>query len=319
MCSSSDLLAPAKNEANNVILPTKVEEKIAQLDPAIFTVSSIFCSFQASTIVDSFQLRRPDGTSVEGLANIQVVDQFSSSISTYFAALQDDQANGVPTADNPFVLGYTISQKLPDTADIDLNASDNSTPTYFQPKQWSCTVSPGEAPGSNGLLATSGTLNYCMLTFGKGEKTLTDVDPTDQNAGIFSPTFFDITKTMGRTLDSRGDVQGCDGVMAISRHIFSDQWLYSIAEAVLPDPVAMYREMLAKAMDVNQDSVEIKVKPYTSTRNQSGVKLVKEWDIEPVTKEMNFFELKPFDRQKRANGVFLPSLVLSTCNMALTD
>lgn len=68
-------------------------------------------------------------------------------------------------------------------------------------------MTPGKKTEEPGLKTTSGKLNYCMFTHRKdSKKARIDVDPSDLNAGVFHESFFDITKSFGRTKDSKGHV-----------------------------------------------------------------------------------------------------------------
>ncbi|KAF5683866.1 aldehyde dehydrogenase (NAD+) [Fusarium circinatum] len=66
---------------------------------------------------------------------------------------------GVPTPDNPFVLGYSVSQEKADLATVNPAAAKANLPTpdFFVPKSFRCNLSPLSS-------FCQGTLNYCMLT-----------------------------------------------------------------------------------------------------------------------------------------------------------
>ena len=290
-----------KSSDNKTIIPEKAAKEILAANSEIFTVSSVFCVFQEQTIVDSFQLQAPNGKET-GLDEADIVKQFKISISNYFTLLQKEQkVNGAATVDNPFILGYSLSQKLPDLKAFDPSASTAQTPLYFQPKQWGLTVTPGKA-GGNGPIATSGTLNYCLFTHREGNNNVIDVDQTDQNAGIFTETFFDRTKTFGRTKDGNDHIQGHDGIMAFSREIFSDRWLADVARALLLDPSSTYRGMLASAMKEPEKAVAFAVKsPSSVSTTAQGCEIYQRWNIADVEK-FDYDLMKPYDRRKRANG-----------------
>ena len=145
------------------------------VDTQAFTVSSIFCLFEEQTMVDSFKLlgpdRKPVTTTVAKEAKIRIVD--------YFSNLQEEIGSGsaVPVPENPYILGYSISQKIKPTCATDTSASLKNTPSYFKPKQFNTTVTPGEGLGQQ-WITTSGTLNFCLLTHreGPGSSDKTSID-----------------------------------------------------------------------------------------------------------------------------------------------
>ena len=262
-------------------------------------MSSIFCAFQESKIVDSFQLTGPDGATL-GLEHMPEIKAFTNGVSKYFQALQDaTPTSGASTVDNPFVLGYAISQKIPDIHDFDPTVSSKDTPVFFQPKQYNLSITPGKL--GSGLKATSGTLNYCMLTHRKeGSTEPIKVDPSDLNAGGFKDTFFDITKTFGRTQDSSNQTKGCDGIMAFSKGIFSNMWLASVAVAMLPDPEKAYRKVLAEATNEDEGNIRLKVDRHTMEATGTGWKANQKWYMTEIYKEAEL--LKPYARRKRCDG-----------------
>lgn len=261
-------------------MPDRAAHQLTKVDSKIFTVSSIFCLFQETRIAESFKVHGPNGVTL-GVEAQDIVNTFSTSISTYFSLLQKSQGvKGAPTVDNPFVLGYSISQKLPDIHDIDFSASGDHTPVYFQPKQWSLSVTPGKVQADSGLKTTSGTLNYCMFTHRKDQVGPIDVDPSDLNAGVFANTFFDITKSFGKTKDSNGVTQGYDGIMAFSKEIFSDLWLDEVARSMLVSPALAYGDSVAKVISVNKSGlyfVEEPANPYPVKGQGRGVS--RHWSI----------------------------------------
>lgn len=282
-------------------MPDRAAKQLAKIDSKIFTVSSIFCLFQATRISNSFKVRGPDGVAL-GLDAQDMVNSFSQSISTYFSLLQENQKiKGAPTVDNPFVLGYSISQKLPDIRDIDYEASTDHTPVYFQPKQWSLSTTPGKVDAESGLKATSGTLNYCMFTHRKGQDDgPIVVDPSDRNAGVFADTFFDVTKSFGKTKDSHGVTQGYDGIMAFSKEIFSDWWLRDLARSMLVDPNLKHRWSIGVAIGESDPSFGLDPEQSYSVKGQ-GLGVSRTWSLPRDLFQYYRFPT-PFIIRKRIRG-----------------
>ena len=123
---------------------------------------------------------------------------------TELNSLQQAGQIGAPTPDNPYVLGYGLSQKVPDLAQVNPDATPDSTPKYFIPKGYQMTVTPGytwSGAQRQDSKYTRGTLNFCLFTFRedndpnpvrKPEKTIV---AQNANSGKLSQTLFDLTKT----------------------------------------------------------------------------------------------------------------------------
>ncbi|KAK1479758.1 hypothetical protein CTAM01_14505 [Colletotrichum tamarilloi] len=141
------------------------------------------------------------------VTNQQAVTNFIIAITTRFAPPSSpttvaSSGNGLPTPENPFVLGYGISQvdpkPLPQTPQFD--------PQNFQ-------FSVSHQP--NGY----GTLNFLMLL---GPITpLTNVTQNG-NAGVFAVPFL---KSIGADAPSPAGGPQYDGTLAVSAKAFRDQYI----------------------------------------------------------------------------------------------
>jgi hypothetical protein len=133
---------------------------------------------------------------------------------------------GTVTPDNPFVLGYGISQTVPDIRLINPTADPDLTPRFFIPRKFQMTTTPGSVQPS-GEKFTNGTLNFCMVTHrdcypntkvempGREERL---VGPQQNlNAGKLDRTFFDVTRTAAH-----------DGVMGFCRDLILDKFIAQI-------------------------------------------------------------------------------------------
>ena len=110
----------------------------------------------------------------------------------------------MPTPDHPYVLGYGLSQKVPDLKQVNPDATPDSTPKYFVPRSYQMTVTPGytwNRAQRQDSKYTRGTLNFCLLTFRedndpnpvrKPEKTII---AQNANSGKLSQNLFDLTET----------------------------------------------------------------------------------------------------------------------------
>ncbi|KAL6705342.1 hypothetical protein ACN47E_007152 [Coniothyrium glycines] len=246
-----EVIRPAQDPNRPAATEKKVTDRLGHyIDSQIFTVSTIFCLFEEKSMTESFILLDKSRNPYLGSA----LGDLRSNVTQYFCDMADEwKANkGTPfaTTENPYILGYGISQKKIDAKSIaGENVSGKDTPDCFRPKQLLMSITPGEVRSE--WMCTSGSLNYCLLTHRnspEGHQPV-DIDEADLNAGIITENFFDLTKTLGRTKDAQGNIQGHDGIMAFSKGVFSGQWLRSIVQDLLPDPSSIdYRGFIAKGL-----------------------------------------------------------------------
>ncbi|KUJ14210.1 uncharacterized protein LY89DRAFT_736258 [Mollisia scopiformis] len=95
------------------------------VDSRNFLVSSIFCVFQAAQMANTFQLRNPEGKLLE-LG--EAPGDFTLTVSKYFTGMQVKE--GQMTPDNPFVLGYGISQELLNIKEVNSEIKQPSRNTH---------------------------------------------------------------------------------------------------------------------------------------------------------------------------------------------
>lgn len=137
------------------------------------------------------------------------------------------------------MLGYGISQKVPDIREINPNADPDLTPRFFIPKKFQMTTTPGSVQ-PDGTKFTNGTLNFCMLThreYWPGTKTEKPgreerlVNPEqNRNAGILPQTFFDTTRTSAH-----------DGVMGFCKDLILDQFICEVmGKSFYADPSVIF-------------------------------------------------------------------------------
>ena len=138
----------------------------------------------------------------------------------------------MPTPDHPYVLGYSLSQKVPDLKQVNPDATPDSTPKYFIPSDYQMTVTPGyiwNGAQRQDSKYTRGTLNFCLLAFRddndpnpirKPEKTII---AQNANSGKLSQTLFDLTKTSEN-----------DGVMGFAQDLMLAKFFGPAASKCLP-------------------------------------------------------------------------------------
>ena len=196
-----------------------ITEKPATVDSRTFLASSIFCLFESTQIANSFKLTNEKGLIVSA-NDFQTIQTFSKTITTYFATLRN---SGLPTAQNPFVLGYAITQKIatvsnvtgPGTTEKPAPTTDK-TPKYFIPRRYDISVTP--PPAGYGV---PGSINFCLQTYRDGAKDQTDVDIIKApNAGI---SYY----TPQQNIVPGGMSTNHDGVMLLSRKVFLDKFAIS--------------------------------------------------------------------------------------------
>ena len=102
------------------------------------------------------------------------------------------------------MLGYGLSQKVPDLKQVNPDATPDSTPKYFIPKGYQMTVTPGytwSGAQRQDSKYTRGTLNFCLFTFREENDPNPVREPVktivaqNANSGKLSQTLFDLTKT----------------------------------------------------------------------------------------------------------------------------
>lgn len=256
-------------------------------------------------MVETFRLLDAERNVVMG----ERARELMKDITAYFQEVQESLSRkGAPTPENPFILGYSISQKIPTTAEKDSTATQDKTPVYFKPKQFNMSVTPGDGTAQQ-FITTSGTLNFCMLTQRPGldgDKRV-EIDETDFNAGVIKRNFFDITKSMGKTTDTRGFVQGHDGIMAFSKELFHNMWLRDLLGDLKFDPAQVYRPVLAKASfgdSTPEDRIHISVRPDSEEKLSNGWRSTQVWKMDAV--DVNGIGIDPYDRRQFALGKFCP-------------
>ncbi|KAG8708319.1 hypothetical protein FRC08_018965 [Ceratobasidium sp. 394] len=202
--------------------PTTFEKLKKGIDNKLFTPSSVFCLFEAGQIAQSFQLYDEQNQLITGntkkpapdgkLADFgQKTDDFMLAIASRFA-----NSEHLPTPQNPFVLGYGISQPNPDP---------HPSEPWFIPQNFQFSVT--HAP--NGF----GSLNFLMLL-----NPMQPVQNVEHNllAGLFDVSFLDrIGASAPNPTTKRPEY---NGVMAIAAKTFKEQYILKCLLPLfkLPDP-----------------------------------------------------------------------------------
>ena len=222
--SSPDILKLANDPKNPVVLPSKAKEKFQELaditakpqavDSRTFLASSIFCLFSSTQIANTFTLTNEKGNNLS-VAEFQTLNTISKSISQYFTTLKQSE---LPTVDNPFVLGYAITQELPTLSAVTGPGTTgkpppttDKTPKYFIPRRYDISVTP-PPPG----YGVSGSINFCLQTFRDDPKDQVDIDIT-KTPGVGISYY---TPQQNILPGGRSDVH--DGVMVLSKRLFLD-------------------------------------------------------------------------------------------------
>jgi hypothetical protein len=113
------------------------------------------------------------------------------------------------------VLGYGLSQTVPDLSSINPEANSADAPKYLTPRMYQITVSSNNGKNSK---YTNGTLNFCILTHrGEGEQPLRSFNRFDRSknplAGQLATTLFDLTRTREH-----------DGIMGFATDLIWDKY-----------------------------------------------------------------------------------------------
>lgn len=196
--------------------------------------------------MNSFKMKDPDGKFLDNRG------QVAFSINTIVSYFQDN-ADGTPNKDNPFLLGYTISQKVPDLKDVN-GKPLVPAPRYFVPSSFICTVSPRvPCPNNEAEVPTpspspndkcQGAINYIMRTL-RPDGIAVRPPLVAGNDGKFDENLF---ATIGR----KADPGGMDGLMVISADTFTEWFLSTFLKR---DLIEAYEKELV------QDGYKIYVRP----------------------------------------------------------
>ncbi|EHK96088.1 hypothetical protein M7I_8223 [Glarea lozoyensis 74030] len=160
---------PADSTTSHVSISQGVKEQLQAVGDKNFQVSTIFCAMQNARLVRSFRLVDANGNEPTSVKNTKgeaidvrtMVENLMNIISSRFTSQNKSNTEGLgPTPDNPFILGYTMSSKVPELKDVNpaAAAANIPTPNYFVPKSFRVNLSPGNQ-------YSEGTMNYCMQTF----------------------------------------------------------------------------------------------------------------------------------------------------------
>jgi hypothetical protein len=207
----------ANDPKDSVILPEKTKaefQKLAditsteeKIDSRSFLASSIFCLFQSTQISNSFTVSTDKGGQLS-VDEFETIDTFNKTVCAYFTTLR---SSGLPTTDNPFVLGYAITQELPTMAQANPDATTDKTPKYLIPRRYDMSVTA--APAGFGV---SGAINFHLQTFREKAQDQIDVDILKHpNAGT---AYY----TAQQNITPNGIGNSYDGVMVLSRKTFLD-------------------------------------------------------------------------------------------------
>lgn len=184
-------------------------ERLEAVKNENYTVTTLFCLFESTRIVNSFKFVDKAKMNKSGSS---AADAAASLISNYFAALSDHPSIG-STPNNPFVLGYGLTQEVGEETEEQLQRSEHVP--YMVPKSFDLTVTAGDKQHSNGVL------NYCILTNRRKGSEASILDRQgDWNAGVWAAGDTPYTRIRANGMSS-----GADGVIAISCGVFRDLWL----------------------------------------------------------------------------------------------
>lgn len=172
--------------------------------------SSLFCLFQGDQMANTFKLTNSSGHVIDDGVSAALMHEFchkyAHTTSTPDQSVDAKTGRGLPSPDNPFVLGYGISQKVKE----ETRGEPTFKPLNFQ---FSVTGDPVEKHNF-------ATLNFLMLTKPIGD--LSNVEK-NLNAGYFPQTFFETINA--EYPDAITGRPVFDAVMGISRDLFVKQYI----------------------------------------------------------------------------------------------
>ncbi|RDW57743.1 hypothetical protein BP5796_12544 [Coleophoma crateriformis] len=205
------ILQDVVNRSN---VPSTASKALGQyIDSRVFTVSSLFCSFQSAQMARSFAVYDSAGNVVRGDAE----EAFINGVTAWYK----DHDDGTPNKNNPFILGYTISQNIPKISEVN-KAAVKPPPEYFIPSSFRCSLSPRVPPPMNETDIPmplpsrddlcSGTINYLLRTF--RPEGIAAPPPLLEGDGYFPSNPFSVMKR-------KATPGGLDGLMVISAATFN--------------------------------------------------------------------------------------------------
>jgi hypothetical protein len=211
---------------------------------------------QSAQLIRSFELVDEHGnppssfrnTKGEALDDNSIKDLISELRTMLVASFtQKSSATGRgSTPDNPFVLGYTVSQKTaaPQQVNEAAAAANIPPPDYFVAQSFRCNLSPK----SN---YCEGTLNYCMLTHRAKEppEFQTDgkvriIDDGVDGAGRFPENVFARVK-------SKAEPGSTEGALFFCQDIFVNHWIGSFVAPLFYLPPSTIGPLVAKLVEAN--------------------------------------------------------------------
>ena len=216
---------------------------------------------QSAQLVQSFKLMDENGNKPSNVKNTenkpvdvsQMIDELLAMLLRKFTSTQNSApVPNAPTPDNPFILGYTVSQKKPEPKNVNPTAAAANVPTpvFFVPKSFRCNLSPKS-------LYCEGTLNYCMLThraFNPPDFTDRDqerrIDDGIDGAGRFKENIFARVK-------SKAQAGSTEGALFFCQDIFMNHWIgSSVAPLFYLDPGSVSSQV-AKLIEKNYSQLNI--------------------------------------------------------------
>jgi hypothetical protein len=227
----ADIIEPAASTESKVSINKALNDRLTSVNSSNFQVSTIFCAMQSARLLRSFSLVDENGNAPSNLKNTKgepvvyknLVEELKNMLVAKFTPTGGDN-NSVkkPTPDNPFILGYTVSQEKPSAEKVNAAAAAANipTPVYFVPKTFRCNLSPES-------VYSGGTLNYCMLTHRamnppdfNGPGQVRYVDDGVDGAGRFKENVF-------ARLKSKAEPGSIEGALFFCQDIFVNHWIGS--------------------------------------------------------------------------------------------
>ena len=128
-----DLINPSKDDSHPVALATSLQKGLEAMATSSkgYLISSLFCALESRTLASSLKVHDSQGKDVDP----GVYTALKGLLMSHVDSLASTTAPGIPTTNNPFVLGYGIVQ---DPAAIAKGA--RPTPAAFVPHSFELCV-----------------------------------------------------------------------------------------------------------------------------------------------------------------------------------
>ncbi|CAM1505030.1 Fc.00g106670.m01.CDS01 [Cosmosporella sp. VM-42] len=231
-----DILNLASSADSNVALSSEAKSGLEAVNSSNFMVSTIFCAMEEKRLIKSLVLRDEQGRPPTDVRDrkgqpVHMEDFKSVIIETLCGEFTPRLQPGTqaywyrkaarPTPNNPFILGYTISQEKPQSFVVNpaAAAARIPTPAFFIPKSFRNNITPASS-------SVGGSLNYCMLTHRAMQPPSFEWRAFSRLPGE-GPNLGEDLETYFQQIKSKAVPGSSEGALFFCQDIFVNHWIGS--------------------------------------------------------------------------------------------